>query len=87
MILWHHLLLLLEGKPVHFSVPKTHFTEDILLESDIPVFATSKYKLAYIRGGCIDALETEMMSVQSNVFSLSLHLLLLKLQTHTVYVE
>ena len=41
IIQWHDLLLLLEGKPVHFPAPKTHFAEDVLLESDIPVFATS----------------------------------------------
>ena len=28
---WHDLLLLLEGEPIHFPVPKTHFAEDILL--------------------------------------------------------
>ena len=71
IIQWHDLLLLLEREPVHFPAPKTHFAEDILLESDIPVFATSKYKLAYVKGGCIDARETEMMSVRWNVFSLS----------------
>ena len=53
IIQWHDLLLLLEGEPVHFPAPKTHFTEDILLESDIPVFATSKYKLAYAKAGVL----------------------------------
>ena len=71
IIQWHDLLLLLEGKPVYFPVPKTHFAEDILLKSDIPVFAASKYKLAYVKGRCIDAGETEMMSVRWNVLSLS----------------
>ena len=71
MIPWHDLLLLLEGEPVHFPAPKTHFAEDILLETDIPVFATSKYKLAYVKGGCVDVRETEMMSVRWKVFSLS----------------
>ena len=67
----HDLLLLLEGEPVHFPAPKTHFAEDILLLSDIPVFATSKYKLAYVKGGCVDVRETEMRSVRWKVFSLS----------------
>ena len=49
MIPWHNLLLLLEGEAVHFSVPKTHFAEDILLDSDTPVVATSKSKLILLR--------------------------------------
>ena len=71
IIPWHDLLLLLEGEPVHFPAPKTHFAEDILFESDTPVFATSKNSLAYIKGGTVDERETEMMSVRWNVFSLT----------------
>jgi hypothetical protein len=71
IIPWHDLLLLLEGEPVHFPAPKTHFAEDILFESDTPVFATSKNRLAYIKGGTVDERETEMMSVRWNVFSLT----------------
>ena len=29
---WHDMLLLLEGHPVHFPAPKTHFSCDILFE-------------------------------------------------------
>jgi hypothetical protein len=71
IIPWHDLLLLLEGEPVHFPAPKTHFAEDILFEADTPVFATSKYRLAYITGCTVDERETEMMSVRWNVFSLT----------------
>ena len=34
IIPWHDLLLL-EGKPVHFPAPKSHFSYDILLDADI----------------------------------------------------
>lgn len=71
IIPWHDLLLLLEGEPVHFSAPKSHFSEDILLDADTPVFATSKHTLAYVRGGTVDERETEMMSVRWNVFTLT----------------
>lgn len=71
IIPWHDLLLLLEGEPVHFPAPKTHFAEDILLDSDTPVFATSKNRLAYVKGGTVDERETEMMSVRWNVFPLT----------------
>ena len=41
MIPWSDLLNLLEGQTVHLAAPKTHFTRDIILSSDIPIFATS----------------------------------------------
>ena len=71
IIPWHDLLLLLEGEPVHFSAPKSHFSEDILLVADTPVFATSKHRLTYVRGGSVDERETEMMAVRWNVFTLT----------------
>ena len=71
IIPWHDLLLLLEGEPVHFSAPKSHFSEDILLDADTPVFATSKHRLAYVRDGTVDQRKTEMMSVRWNVFTLT----------------
>ena len=70
IIPWHNLLLLLEGKPVHFSAPKSHFSEDISLDADTPVFATSKHRLGYVRGGTVHERETEIMSVRWNVFTL-----------------
>ena len=64
-------MLLLEGEPVHFPAPKTHFAEDILFTADTPVFATSKNRLAYVTCGVIEERETEMMSVRWNIFTLS----------------
>ena len=48
---WHDMLLLLEGHPVHFPAPKTHFSCDILFEKDTPIFCTSKRPLVYITDG------------------------------------
>ena len=42
MIAWKELLLLLEGQPVHLPSPKNHFSSDICISNDIPVFSTSK---------------------------------------------
>ena len=41
MIPWQEFLNLLEGQSLHLAAPKTHFSQDILLTSDIPIFATS----------------------------------------------
>jgi hypothetical protein len=69
IIPWHDLLLLLEGEPVHFPAPKTHFAEDILLDVDTPVFATGKNRLSYVlRGAIVD--EREIMTVRWNIFTL-----------------
>ena len=50
-ISWHDLLLLLEGQTVHLPAPKSHYTEDIVFERDVPIFYTGKDELVYIRGG------------------------------------
>ena len=36
---WQDLLKLLEGDAVHIAAPKTHFSKDIVMDKDIPVFA------------------------------------------------
>ncbi|CAB4014049.1 uncharacterized protein LOC110251424 [Paramuricea clavata] len=41
MIPWRDLLLL-EGQPVHFPMPKNHYKDDIYLTRDTPIFATGK---------------------------------------------
>ena len=41
MIAWQEFLNLLEGQTVHLATPKSHYAQDIILSSDIPVFATS----------------------------------------------
>ena len=68
VIPWHDLLLLLEGEPVHLPAPKTHYTQDILLTSDTPIFAKSSSELQFIKHGVICDTETEMMKVRWKVF-------------------
>ena len=70
MLPWQDLLLLLEGQPVHFSAPKTHCTQDIAFEKDTPIFCTSKSEIVLIKGGVVDDIETQMMSVRWQVYSL-----------------
>ena len=53
-----------EGQTVHLPAPKSHYTRDITLEKDIPIFCTGKQPLVYISGGSVDERETEMMSVR-----------------------
>jgi len=40
-IAWGVFLTLLEGDAMHFSAPKTSYTEDIFFDRDTPIFATS----------------------------------------------
>lgn len=69
-IAWNDFLLLLEGEPVHLPAPKSHYSKDILLTSDIPIFCTSAHQIVYVRGGAVDDRETEMMSVRWRHFTL-----------------
>ena len=71
LIPWHDFLLLLEGQTVHLPAPKTHFSKDITVKSDTPIFCTTKYPILFLKNGVLDQLETEMMKVQWNLFELS----------------
>ncbi len=68
IIPWHYLLLLLEGQLVHLPAPKTHYAKDLCFTSDTPIFATGKNPICYIKNGCIDDRETEMMNVRWKIF-------------------
>ena len=68
-ILWHDLLLLLEGQKVHLPAPKMHFAQDIEFTWDTPIFRTSKEELCLIRGDVVDQMECQMMQVRWKVFS------------------
>ena len=48
MISWAELFNLLEGQTLHLAAPKTHFSQDIVLSSDIPVFATSIEMIKFV---------------------------------------
>lgn len=70
IIPWHDLLLMLEGDVVHLPAPKTHYSTDICLQRDTPIFATGKGPLIYVKNGVIDQLETDMMSSRWRILKL-----------------
>eukprot|EP00111_Clytia_hemisphaerica_P003552 TCONS_00010143-protein len=47
MIRWNDLLVLLEGHPVRFPVPKNQRAKDILFTRDVPIFGTSRCRVTY----------------------------------------
>ena len=63
LIPWKDLLLLLEGETVRLPAPKNHFASDVVIDTDIPIFATSigriKYKGPY---NTTDEIENDMMN-------------------------
>ena len=61
-IAWKCMLLLLEGEHVKLPAPKNHFSKDVTITSDIPIFATSKDRLKY-KGpnNSVDDVEDKMM--------------------------
>ena len=72
LIAWKDLLLLLEGHIVHLPAPKNQYSNDVCIDTDIPVVATSKEPIVYHgRNGRIDERETEMMAVRWRVFELN----------------
>lgn len=75
MITWKDFLLLLEGHTVNLPAPKNHFSTDVSITSDIPIFATSSEKIVYYtRGGLVDPRESEMMAVRWRVFEFTLQI-------------
>lgn len=68
LIKWSDLLRLLEGDPVHFNAPKTHYAQDILLTADTPVFATSIAAIRRYQNPSLAQVETEMMKMRWKVF-------------------
>ena len=42
LITWHNMLLLLEGETVKLPTPKNIYGEDIVISTDVAIFATSK---------------------------------------------
>ena len=67
MIAWNDLLLLLEGETVKLLAPKNHFSSDIVIEKDAPIFATSKSRIAYVgKFNASDERETELIAIRWN---------------------
>lgn len=71
MIPWHDLLLMLEGEIVHLPAPKTHYSKDLQLSKDTPIFCTTKRPLVFVKNGVIDDRESEMMAVRWKMFHFS----------------
>ena len=69
LIEWKSLLLLLEGDRVNLPAPKNHFVNDICIDSDVLIFATSKDVIKY-RGSynAEDKSEDDMMASRWKVF-------------------
>ena len=72
LIEWKSFLLLLEGDTVNLPAPKNHFSTDICINNDTPIFANSKSVITY-RGSCNsqDQSEDAMMVSRWKVFSFS----------------
>ena len=58
---WMQFLNLLEGAPVNISVPKNHFSEDVVWTQMTPIFATAAAPITRIVGNAIDEVQTKMM--------------------------
>ena len=70
MVPWQDFLNLLEGQTVHLAAPKTHYAEDILIKSDIPIFATSISSIKFIgRSSNVEG-EKAMMEARWRIFEL-----------------
>ena len=62
-------LLLLEGENVKLPSPKNQFATDVCINTDIPVFVTSKAKIEFVgKHNTRDDTETEMMDVRRKIF-------------------
>ena len=59
----------MEGDAVDTAAPKTHFSKDIVMDKDTPIFATSISRIRSYSNGKINELETEMMEVRMKTFS------------------
>ena len=62
LILWHDLLLLLEGETVKLPAPKNIFSEGIVISTDVAIFAASKSTVKHRDPyNASDDRETDMM--------------------------
>lgn len=58
LITWQDFLLLLEEQPIHLPAPKSHYAQDIYLEKDLPIFATSSEPISLVKSGLLLKQET-----------------------------
>ena len=65
LIPWHDMLLLLVGKTVKLPAPKNISSEDIVISTNVAIFATSKSPIKHRRSyKASDDRETEMMAAR-----------------------
>ena len=64
LIAWTSFLQLLEGRKVHIEARKNYSPKDILLEKDMPIFATSISKIRKYQNGIVNEQESEMKDMQ-----------------------
>ena len=68
LICWKDSLLLLEEENVKLPSPKSQLPTDVCINTDIPIFATSKEKIEFVgKLNTCDDRETEMMDVRWNI--------------------
>ena len=65
LIPWHNMLLLFEGGTVKLSAPNNIYSKDIVISTDVVIFATSKSSIKH-RGpyNASDERETDMMTAR-----------------------
>ena len=69
-IAWKSLLLLLEGETVKLPAPKNHYAKDVIIEGDVPIFATSKERVTwYGPNNKTCELEDKMMDIRWKRFN------------------
>lgn len=70
LISWNSLLLLLEGELVKLPSPKNQFAADVCIDTDVPLFATSKASVEFVgRNNQGDAGEDAMMNDRWRLFT------------------
>ena len=71
LICWKELLFLLEGENVKLPSPKNQFASYVCINTDIPIFATSKAKVQFVgEHNTCDDRKKEMMDVSGTYLSL-----------------
>ena len=69
MIAWNKLLILLEGQAVHLPSSKNHYPNDIYIDKNTSIVATSKGEITYVgKYDSLDTIENEMMSIRWKTF-------------------
>ena len=71
-ITWKDLLLLLEGETVKFPAPKNIFSKDVIIKTNLAIFATSKSEIRYLGPyNREDPIEDEMMASRWKIYKFS----------------